>query len=140
MEAIAFLVFTGALGAFWLLQWRNEGRYGPAVGGMSNRAILLWSLGLTLPVQYCWLLVGITVELTTNGVRGGDSLFGCPNFHGSGLEPCSFGEMLVNLLVAMLIINFVSFGIAFLLIAAIIGAVLLGWRRWRTGRVREMSP
>src|SRR5262245_32972835 len=102
MQAIAFLVLTGALGAFWLSQWRNERTYGPAVGGMSNRAILLWSLGLSLPAQYCFLLASIARVLLTTGVSGGgDSPFGCSNFHGSGLQPCSFVEMLFNLLAAL---------------------------------------
>ena len=42
--------------------------------------------------------------------------------------------MLMNRLFAVLLINVVSFGIAFLFTAAIIGGVLLGWRLWRGKR------
>jgi len=133
METIVFLVLVALLAAFWMRQWHN---YDPAAGGMTNRRVVLWSLGLSLPVQYCWLLAGAAVDFATIGItRGGNGdYFGCSNFHGSGLTPCSFGEMLMNRLIALLLINFVSFGVAFLFTAAIIGGVLLGWRLWRGKR------
>ena len=132
METIVFFALVAALAAFWMRQWHN---YDPATGGMTNRRIVLWSLGLSLPVQYCWLLAGAVFDAATTGItRGGVYYFGCTNFHGSTLEPCSFGEMLMNRLYAILLVNFLSVGIALLFTAMIIGAVLLGWRLWRRQR------
>jgi len=99
---------------------------------MSNRALLLWSLGLTLPVQFLYFAASLAAN--TGEVRnphGGS--FACTNFHGT-IEACSFGDMLGNALAAVLLVNFISFGVFFIATACVIALVLAVLRKVLTGR------
>ena len=100
---------------------------------MTNRSLVLWSLGLSLPLQYCWMLGNLIFKLVAVGVEhhAGSGAFGCTNFHESGLRPCTLGEMLLNPLMAMLLLNFVTCGVLFIVTASAIAVVLLALRSWR---------
>lgn len=100
---------------------------------MRNRSILFWSLGLALPLQYFWILGGLIFTMASTGVEhhAGPGAFGCANFHSSGLWPCTLGEMLLNPLMAMLLLNFVTCGVLFIVTASAIAVVLLALRSWR---------
>src|SRR5262245_37209140 len=94
---------------------------------MSNRALVLWSLGLTLPVQFLYFVANLVSN--TGEVRnpyGGS--FACTNFHGT-MEACTFGQMLGNALSAVLLLNFISFGVFFIATACVIALVLAVLRK-----------
>ena len=94
---------------------------------MSNRALVLWSLGLTLPVQFLYFVANLVAN--TGEVRnphGGS--FACTNFHRT-IEACTFGEMLGNALSAVLLVNLISFGVVFIATACLIALVLAVLRK-----------
>jgi tetrahydromethanopterin S-methyltransferase subunit E len=94
---------------------------------VSNRALVLWSLGLTPPVQFLYFVANLVAN--TGGVRdpyGGS--FACTNFHGT-IEACTFGQMLGNALFAVLLVNFISFGVFFIATACMIALVLAVLRK-----------
>jgi hypothetical protein len=97
---------------------------------VSNRALVLWSLGLTLPVQFLYFAANLVAH--TGEVRnslGGS--FACTNFHGT-IEACTFGQLLGNALFAVLLVNFISFGVFFIATACVIALVLAVLRRLLT--------
>jgi hypothetical protein len=94
---------------------------------VSNRALVLWSLGLTLPVQFLYILANLVAN--TGEVRNAHGgAFGCTNFHGT-IHACTFGEMLENALSAVLLVNFISFGVFFIAAACAIALVLAVLRK-----------
>lgn len=91
----------------------------------------MWSFVLTLPAQYLVLLSVQTLEWATRGVKArmNAGKFGCSNyFHGSGLYSCSLGEMLLNPLEGIFVINFFTLGGAFVVSVVILAAVLALFR------------
>ena len=97
---------------------------------MSNRALVLWSLGLTLPLQFVYFVANLVANTgdVRNPHRGS---FACTNFHGT-LEACTFGEMLGNALFAVILVNFISFGVFFIATACVIALALAVVRKLRT--------
>ena len=94
---------------------------------MSNRALVLWSLGLTLPVQFLYILANLVANIgEVRNSHGGS--FGCTNFHGT-IHACTLGEMLGNALSAVLLVNFISFGVFFIATACVIALVLAVLRK-----------
>ena len=94
---------------------------------VSNRALVLWSLGLTLPVQFLYILANLVANIgEVRNSHGGS--FGCTNFHGT-IHACTFGEMLGNALSAVLLVNFISFGVFFIATACVIALVLAVLRK-----------
>ena len=106
---------------------------------MSNRAIVLWSLALALPLQYGLFLGSVLVELVSTGVTHnvGAGSFGCPNFHEAGLWSCSFDDMLLSPIWTLILVNGLGFGIPVVVTAAFVGGLLLAWRRWHRGKSRH---
>ena len=97
---------------------------------MSNRALVLWSLGLTLPAQFLYILANLVANIAEARDPHGGS-FACTNFHGT-IEACTFGEMLGNALSAVLLGNLISFGVFFIATACVIALVLAVLRKLRT--------
>ena len=98
---------------------------------MSNRALILWSLGLTLPVQFLYFVANLVANTgEVKNPHGGS--FACTNFHGT-IEACTFGGMLGNALTAVLLVNFISYGVFFIATACLIALVLAVLRKVRTG-------
>ena len=99
---------------------------------MSNRALVLWSLGLTLPVQFLYFLANLVANTAeVRNPHGGS--FACTNFHGT-IQACTFGEMLGNALSAVLLVNLISFGVFFIVTACVIALVLAVLRKVLTAR------
>ena len=102
---------------------------------MSNRALVLWSLGLTLPVQFLYFVANLVANI--GDVRNPDGgSFACTNFHGT-LEACTLGEMLGNAMFAVLLVNFISIGVFFIATACLIALVLAVVRKFRA---RHVTP
>ena len=99
---------------------------------MSNRALVLWSLGLTLPAQFLYFVANLVANTAEARNPHGDS-FACTNFHGT-IEACTFGEMLGNALSAVLLVNFISFGVFFIATACVLALVLAVLRKVLTER------
>lgn len=93
---------------------------------MSNRALIIWSLVLTLPVQYLYLLVPQIYEFLTVGIThfSGTAQFGCYNYHEPGLSSCSLKEMLVNPFIGIFLVNSLSFGLYSVFFAGAVATVL----------------
>jgi hypothetical protein len=93
---------------------------------MSNRALVIWSFVLTLPVQYLLILVPLIYEYLTVGVThtSGNGEFGCSNHHGTGLYSCSLKEMLLNPLFGILLLNGLTFGLFSLFFAGVVATFL----------------
>jgi hypothetical protein len=107
---------------------------------MSKMSFLLWSVVLSLPLQYVFILVPLLYEFLTVGVShsGGTGEFGCTNFHETGLFSCSLGAMLANPIQGIVVFNALSYGLVSLIFAGI-GAALLAvgrsaLRRMSTGK------
>jgi len=97
---------------------------------MSNRSLVFWSLGLTLPVQFLYIVANLVANSgEVTNPHGGS--FACSNFHGT-MQACTFGEMLGNALFAMLLVNFISFGVFFIATACLIALILAVLRKLRT--------
>lgn len=106
---------------------------------MSNKSLVLWSIGLTLPVQYVFWLIGFLIEFFSADSRFvlGDGGFGCSNFHETGLVPCSLGEMLANPIVGVMVMNVLSSGLVSVFFAVLIGAVFWSVRAIRRGALKR---
>ena len=100
---------------------------------MSNKSLALWSIGLTLPVQY---VTGLSI-LLLQVINSGGGEFGCSNFHEAGLTPCSFGAMLMNPLFGVFLFNVLSYGMGSVFVAVLIGVVLWSGRAIRRGALRR---
>jgi len=94
---------------------------------MSNRALVLWSLALTLPVQFLYVLANL--------LTGGGGSPACANFHGGGVQPCSFGDMLGNAAFSVLLIDILSVGLFFIVSASAIAFILAVVRKLAHPRV-----
>jgi hypothetical protein len=91
-----------------------------------KRRIFLWSIALSLPVQYLVLAVISFGQGPLAGSVYGrpDTRFACHNFH-SSMHPCGLAEMLLNNLFALVLLDVATFGAAFALTAGLVAAVLL---------------
>ena len=94
---------------------------------MSNRSLIIWSLLLSLPAQYLYLLIPQLYEFFTVGIShaSGTGEFGCLNYHEPGLSRCSLGAMITNPILGIFLVNALSFGLFSLLFAAAIAVVFL---------------
>ena len=94
---------------------------------MSKISFLLWSVAISVPLQYLFFFVPLLYEFLTVGVyhSGGTGEFGCTNFHEMGLSSCSLGAMLANPILGIVVFNALSYGLFALLFVGI-GAALLG--------------
>jgi hypothetical protein len=94
---------------------------------VSNRALVLWSLGLTLPARFLYFVANLVTNTgEERNLHGGS--FACTNFHGT-IEACTFGQMLGNALSGVLLVNFISFGVFFIATACVIALVLAVLRK-----------
>ena len=97
---------------------------------MSNRALILWSLGLTLPVQFLYFVANLVLN-SGEGKNPHGGSFACTNFHGT-MQACTFGDMLGNALSAVILVNFISLGVFFIATACVIAFILAVLRKLRT--------
>ena len=97
---------------------------------MTNRSLIIWSIALSLPAQYVFLLIPVLHEFFTVGIThsSGVGEFGCTNYHETGLSRCSLGDMLTNPILGIVLFNALSFGLFSVLFAGVC-AVFLGVRR-----------
>lgn len=107
---------------------------------MSKVAFLIWSVVLSFPLQYLFLLVPQLYEFFTVGVSpstaGGE--FGCWNYHDPGLSPCSLGAMLANPVLGILLLNSLSSGLFSLFLIGV-SAVILWLGRAISRRISATS-